>query len=65
MGKGGYITWIKATRFSFWKYGISATLFGRWFYFGYNPSNMILFSERYGYTKVYRFHGFIFKTKQV
>lgn len=42
-----------------WSYGISFRLFGRFFYASYGES--LLFSERYGYQKIYRLGKIKFK----
>ena len=47
-----------------WRYGLWFTLFGRMFYASYNPEYQPLFSERYGYRKLYRIGGFVFKTEK-
>lgn len=47
----------------FWKWGGWVWIGKRWFYLCYEPDYTPLFSERYGYTKLYRFAGFVFKTK--
>jgi hypothetical protein len=38
--------------FAVWKWGMRVHVFGRGFYLGIN--RIVLFSERYGYKKVYR-----------
>jgi len=50
--------------YSIWKYGLWIRYKRRWFCLAYNPGYEPIFSERYGYTKVYRFAGFVFKTKK-
>ena len=50
---------------AFWKYGISLRVFGLFVYAGYDPDYPVLFSERYGEQKVYRFCGFIFKARKL
>lgn len=50
---------------AFWKYGVSIRVYGLFWYAGYNPDYPVLFSERYGFQKVYRFCGFVFKFRNL
>jgi hypothetical protein len=43
---------------------VSINITSRWWYLGYDIDPVILFSERNGYQKVYRFRGFVFKYRK-
>ena len=47
----------------FWRFGGWIWLGRYWFYASYDPGYQPLFSERYGYTKMWRLGSFVFKHK--